>query len=130
MDLETLVKKFHAAVKALASYDLPLPKRIAAAYELNLEFVDPFDLPEVARGPSLGVRSLLTREQDATKATVTTKSAKALDDTDAPRVAQLLVDLYGELVRAYTLEGPPKPAQAVKKPPAKGKMKGNGDGRG
>lgn len=92
------VENFCSAVSVLASHG-HIKQRLISAYEGNLESIDDAELPAALRQSFDTLKRLMHRVSPTNGEGPICASVRKMSVDDANRCAQLIVDLYGDMIR-------------------------------
>ncbi|MFQ5983366.1 MAG: hypothetical protein ACE5KS_08330 [Woeseiaceae bacterium] len=92
------VDNFFAAVSVLAGHG-HIKQRLIAAYEDNLEVIEEDDLPIPVKQSFADLRQLMHRVMPSNGEGPICASVRKMSVDEANQCAQLMVDLYGAMIR-------------------------------
>ena len=92
------IDKFFAAVSALAGHG-HIKQRLISAYEDNLEHIDEDFLPNPVRESFANLKDLMHSVAPANGEGPICASVRKMSVDEANQCAQIMVDLYGDMIR-------------------------------
>jgi hypothetical protein len=92
------VNNFFAAVSVLAG-DGHIKQRLISAYEDNLDSIDEADLPVPVKRSFVDLKQLMHRVAPSNGEGPICASVRKMSVDEANQCAQLMVDLYGDIIR-------------------------------
>ncbi len=92
------VENFFTAVSVLAGHG-HIKQRLISAYEDNLELIDEDELPVPVRDPFADLQHLMHRVTPTNGEGPICASVRKMSVDEANQCAQIMVDIYGDMIR-------------------------------